>query len=62
MSATGFPAGVCADGSKFRARIKVGGLDVHLGTFDTVDEASAVYKRAAMDKAAGREVTVGLHL
>jgi hypothetical protein len=45
-SKTGFK-GVGKIGSRFRARIKVNGREIHLGLFKTAEEAHATYVEAA---------------
>ena len=39
--------GVCVSGSKFRARVSKQGKEIHLGNFDTIEEAHAAYLKAA---------------
>jgi hypothetical protein len=39
--------GVRQEGSGWRARIRVNGKKLHLGTFETVEEAEAAYARAS---------------
>ena len=39
--------GVFPTGKKWRARIRIGGVQHHLGTFSTVSEAAAAYEAAA---------------
>ena len=39
--------GVYVDNSKFRARIRVGARQIHLGMYDTEEDAHAAYMRAA---------------
>ena len=41
--------GVCMDGNKYRARIKINGKQSHLGTFETVEEASLAYQTKAKE-------------
>jgi len=42
----GLPKGVYKNGDRFQARIWRNGKYVHLGTFDTIEEASVVYNRS----------------
>jgi hypothetical protein len=39
--------GVRLENGRWRARIKVGGKKLHLGSFDTIEEASAAYAAAS---------------
>jgi hypothetical protein len=47
---SGLPKGVRKSGSRFIAQIWRNGKMVHLGTFDTPDEASEVYRQAEVEK------------
>lgn len=39
-----FPIGVSVNGDKFKAQLRVKGKLIHLGTFATIEDASAAYK------------------
>lgn len=45
--------GVQKAGYKYRARLRVGGKSLHLGVFDTPEEACSVYKQARAERIAG---------
>jgi hypothetical protein len=41
--------GVRQFGKRFQARIAVNGKELHLGMFDTPEEAAAAYEKAVLD-------------
>jgi len=41
-----YPIGVCKDGTRFKAYLKINGRLKHLGRFDTPEEAACVYRSA----------------
>jgi len=47
---SGLPKGVTKEGDKFRTQIWRNGKNVYLGTFNTPDEASAVYQQSEVKK------------
>lgn len=46
--------GVDKRGEKYRARITIKGTKVHLGTFDTLEEASAAFEAAKLERDANK--------
>lgn len=49
LKKSGLPRGVQKEGKRFRARIRHNGTNLGLGTYATVEEASAVYEAAAQE-------------
>ena len=41
-----YPLGVCKEGTRFKASVRINGRLKYLGRFDTPEEAARVYKRA----------------
>ena len=46
---SGLPKGVIALGKRYMAKIRANGVNMVVGVYDTVEEASAAYDRAALE-------------
>ena len=53
---SGLPKGVYRKGDKFKAQIKVDGLEFYLGSYKTPDKAEKAYKRANENYWAGKPI------